>query len=289
MTRCIEFYQKCEREGPDWCGKLPDAVRQIENYLDLCNEIAARGTPKETTFVGLPEGAARPLIKEQNPDVKDKVISSIAKSLNEGRNLVTGEFSKDRITAGDVVKAIQKVRYENLPKPEIPEGIYRVVYADPPWKYSNSIKQAMNNNTTVPTDYYPTMTTREICEIPLPNIEDNAVLFLWATSPLLEDAFDVIDAWGFEYKSSFVWDKGRPFFGYYNAMRHEFLLVATRGSCTPDSNTLESSVLTFPKTQHSAKPPEIRDMITRMYGNGQRIELFAREKIDGWDTYGNQL
>ncbi len=119
--------------------------------------------------------------------------------------------------------------------------------------------------------------------------EPDAVLFMWVTSPLLAECFPVVDAWGFQYKSSFIWDKVGHNFGHYNSVRHELLLVATRGSCLPDDRTLHDSVLSIPKSDvHSQKPEEFRRMIDSLYTWGKRIELFAREQVEGWDAWGNQ-
>jgi hypothetical protein len=127
---------------------------------------------------------------------------------------------------------------------------YRVIYADPPWSYGD--KQNIEGLGGA-VKHYPTMPLQDICALPVP-AADNAVLFLWVTSPLLEDSFKVINAWGFKYKSSFVWDKVAHNMGHYNSVRHEFLLIATRGSCTPDVPKLLDSVVSIERTEHSRKP-----------------------------------
>jgi len=99
--------------------------------------------------------------------------------------------------------------------------------------------------------------------------------------------FEVIEAWGFKYKTSFVWDKIKHNMGHYNSVRHEFLLVCTKGSCLPDNKKLFDSVLSIEKTEHSNKPEEFRNIIDTLYIYGNRIELFARQKVDGWDSWGN--
>lgn len=170
--------------------------------------------------------------------------------------------------------------------PEPIEGKYRIIYADPPWSYSN----ARFGGTTTPDDYYDLMTIKELCEMPVKEaLEDNAVLFLWVTSPLLKEAFEVIEAWGFEYKTSFVWDKIKHNMGHYNSVRHEFLLVCTRGSCQPDTMRLFDSVVSVERNRHSEKPEEFREIIDTLYPNGNRIELFARKEVAGWDAYGNEV
>jgi len=165
---------------------------------------------------------------------------------------------------------------------------YRLIYADPPWQYNDGMK--IDGYTGVG-DHYLSMPLDAICKMPVRQItEDNAILFLWVTSPFLEDSFRVINSWGFKYKASFVWDKVGHAMGHYNSVRHEFLLVATRGSCTPDHIKLFDSVQSIQKTRkHSEKPEEFRAIIDTLYTWGSKIELFARTAPEGWDVFGNQI
>lgn len=176
--------------------------------------------------------------------------------------------------------------------PPLPTGRYRVFYADPPWKYGNSGVITGDDNYGRAERHYPAMSIGELCALGgqiKAMAEDDAVLFLWVTSPLLAECFPVIDAWGFTYKTSFVWDKVRHNFGHYNSVRHELLLVCTRGSCLPDVPTLHDSVLTIERSdKHSEKPEEFRRMIDSLYTWGSRIELFARCRVDGWEAWGNE-
>lgn len=163
------------------------------------------------------------------------------------------------------------------------EKRYRVIYADPPWSYSDKQNIEVLGGAE---KHFPTMALDEICGLPVPSAED-AVLFIWVTSPLLEEVFKVIRAWGFRYKSSFVWDKVAHNMGHYNSVRHEFLLICTKGSCTPDIPRLFDSVVSIERTEHSRKPAEFREMIDTLYTHGNRLELFAREAPEGWDVWGN--
>lgn len=177
--------------------------------------------------------------------------------------------------------------------PPLPESNkYRVFYADPPWHYGNSGIIGETDHYGHVGRHYPSMTIPELCALgsQLRKMSENdAVLFMWVTSPLLEDAFEVINAWGFRYKTSFVWDKIKHNFGHYNSVRHELLLVCTKGSCTPDSKTLHDSVVSLERSdKHSEKPEEFRTMIDSLYTWGKRIELFARSCSDGWDAWGNE-
>jgi N6-adenosine-specific RNA methylase IME4 len=203
------------------------------------------------------------------------------------------EQKKKEITphsvSSEIRKRLREEKYKNLPKPEMPKDEYRIIYADPPWAYNDKCNDGAIQSSGADM-HYPTMSIKELCEMELPRISDNAVLFMWTTSPLLEDSFKIINAWGFTYKSSFVWDKVKHNMGHYNSVRHEFLLLATKGSCTPDNMKLFDSVQSIERTKHSEKPEKFREIIDTLYTKGKRIELFARKKLsDNWDVYGNEL
>ena len=107
---------------------------------------------------------------------------------------------------------------------------------------------------------------------------------------MLPDALQVIDAWGMTYKTSFVWDKIHHNYGHYNSVRHELLLLATRGSCLPDSKTLHDSVVSVERSDtHSAKPDEFYAIIESMYTAGPYLEMFARRRRKSWETWGNEV
>jgi len=168
------------------------------------------------------------------------------------------------------------------------EKKYKVIYADPPWDYG------LNNRTGFGGDastHYTTMTMQELYDLPVKDLaEENAVLFIWVTSPFLEKSFAVIHAWGFTYKASFVWDKIKHNMGHYNSVRHEFLLVCTKGSATPENKKLFDSVQNIERSKtHSEKPEEFRDIINTLYPSADKIELFSRINVEGWDTWGNDI
>jgi N6-adenosine-specific RNA methylase IME4 len=163
---------------------------------------------------------------------------------------------------------------------------YRVIYADPPWQYGNDQTQALPGSTR-PDDHYVTMPTEQIAALPVRHIIlDNAVLFLWTTTAHLEEAFQVVKAWGFAYKTNIVWDKVKHNYGPYISVRHELLLIATRGACTPEKSGSIPSVQRIERLEHSEKPEEFRVIIQQLYPFGQRLELFARKTSPGWDTWG---
>jgi N6-adenosine-specific RNA methylase IME4 len=169
----------------------------------------------------------------------------------------------------------------------LPAAKYRVLYADPPWSYHDKADTGAVQAGGAE-QHYPSMTLDALCALDIQSISaDDAVLFLWVTSPLLGDCWPVLAAWGFTYKASFVWDKVKHNMGHYNSVRHEFLLICTRGRCTPDVGDLFDSVQSIERTTHSTKPDEFRTIIDTLYPHGKRIELFARRTAEGWDTYGN--
>jgi N6-adenosine-specific RNA methylase IME4 len=170
---------------------------------------------------------------------------------------------------------------------------YRIVYADPPWFYSQVIEKYGPAER-----HYPTMTQEELCALGddiKEIITSDAVLFLWSTAPKLKDAFEVAESWGFRYTGAqFIWDKVKHNYGHYNSVRHEILLICVKGSCTPDSDKLIDSVQTIERSRkHSEKPEQFRDIIDAMYPNGKRIELFARQIPQNtqriWDIWGNEI
>lgn len=161
---------------------------------------------------------------------------------------------------------------------------YGVILADPPWRFEpysrdTGMDRAADN-------HYPTSSTDEICILPVPAAKD-AVLFLWATAPMLPDALRVMSAWGFAYKSHLIWAKDRIGTGYWARNKHELLLIGTRGSIpAPSPGTQPESVIEAPVERHSAKPEAFRDLIERLYPTIPRLEMFARSGRPGWDLWG---
>lgn len=163
---------------------------------------------------------------------------------------------------------------------------YGVIYADPPWRFEPYSRETGMDRAA--DNHYPTMTLGDICALEVPAADD-CVLFLWATVPMLPEALLVMQAWGFRYRSHFVWLKDRAGTGYWNRNRHELLLVGTRGDIpAPAPGEQYSSVIDAEVGAHSAKPPHFAEMIEDMFPNLPAIELFAREPRQGWDVWGNE-
>jgi len=188
-------------------------------------------------------------------------------------------------SAAELRRQISEQRRIEAAETPLPAGVYDVIYADPPWDYSNSGFKGSAN------EHYPTMPTNELCALPVQKfIGIDSVLFMWATNPLLEDALMVMKAWGFEYKTNFCWIKNRSTYGklgFYVFGRHELLLIGIRGSFLPVEKF--ESVIEVNKSKHSKKPKEVYDIIETIYPNSQYVELFAREHREGWQSFGNEI
>lgn len=168
---------------------------------------------------------------------------------------------------------------------DLPQQEYEVVYADPPWRY--------DQGTCRPSDAieerYPTMELHEIKALHVP-AADSAVLYMWATAPKLSEGIEVVDAWGFEYKTCAVWDKQRLGLGHWFRINHELLLVGVRnGYPTPDTDARRKSIFSEERREHSRKPDKVRRHIERAHPEASKIELFAREGHVGWDVWGNEV
>lgn len=184
---------------------------------------------------------------------------------------------------------------------------YDIIYADPPWRYQDKSCEGACAK------HYNTMSVEEICALPIANLSaKNCILFMWATYPQMQEALKVIAAWGFKYKTiAFQWVKLNQnvqlnnftiatvqdilhkacFFGLGRWTRGntECCLLATKGKPHRENNAV-SQLIFAPLTKHSSKPPEARDRIKTLMGGGtQAIELFAREHVEGWDCWGNEV
>ena len=172
-------------------------------------------------------------------------------------------------------------------------GQYRVILADPPWQY-----RVWNEDTSAAhgaaKHHYPTMTLGTIKALPVAALADrNAALLLWVTMPCLPQGLQVMEAWGFEFKTTaFTWVKlnrnGTPFLGlgHYTRGNAELCLLGTRGRIRRQSASVPQ-VLFAGKRQHSRKPDEQYDRIMRLFA-GPYCEVFARQRWPGWDVWGNQ-
>lgn len=188
------------------------------------------------------------------------------------------------LTQDAILKAARKAQQPALARVRaLPPGTFDLILADPPWQ--TDFRRGTGRDTE---NHYPTMDLLRIKRVAVPMLSaPHCVLLLWAISSMLPEALEVLSAWGFEYKTSFVWVKGRPGTGYYWRAEHELLLLGTRGEPgAPPRSCRVPSALFARKRAHSQKPTQVYDMLEAMYPQATRLELFARAKRPGWTVWG---
>ena len=170
----------------------------------------------------------------------------------------------------------------------------QIIYADPAWSFKTYSQKGQKRSAI---RYYNTLSINDICKLPISDIsDDNCTLFLWAIDSMLPEAFRVIKEWGFIYKTvAFTWIKENiksdGYFtgmGYWTRCNPEQCLLATKGKPKRISKSVKQ--LVFSKRQeHSKKPDIIRNNIVELCGDLPRVELFARQKVKGWHSWGDQI
>jgi N6-adenosine-specific RNA methylase IME4 len=162
-----------------------------------------------------------------------------------------------------------------------------VVYADPPWRFVVGSEKGLTRTSAA--NHYATNDLDTIKALDVDSIAaDDAVLFLWATQPMLDQALDVLISWGFHYVSHLVWLKNRVGTGFWVRNKHEILLIGVRGHVpAPPMGTQPESVIEAPVGRHSAKPEKFLEMIERMFPHLPKIELYRRGPArPGWSCWG---
>ena len=177
---------------------------------------------------------------------------------------------------------------------------YQIIYADPPWKYGDRV---MNKGHGGRFDslqlHYSSMTTKEICSLPIKEMcDENCLLFIWTTDSHIPDCLKVISSWGFVYKTvGFYWLKTSPKtglpspnLGKWTQKNGELCFLATKGKCSQFIKDRKiHQLIQEPRSKHSKKPLETKRRITKMFGDVPCIELFARQRTPGWDVWGNEV
>jgi len=255
----------------DTSSKTNKSKRTIERGIQIANNIDPE--VKEEIWDTKLEDHKTDLLKISKlvPEKQKKVVEKIKK--------------KEAKRVRDALVKIREEENENKPKPEVPKGEFELIYADPPWQYNftESLTRSIEKE-------YSTMTLEEIKKLEIPSSKD-CILFLWCPAPkLYPEGMEVIKAWGFEYKTCMVWVKDRIGMGYYARNRHEFLLIATKGSPgTPKPKNRPDSIINAKRGKHSKKPEITYKLIEQMYPKKKKIELFARNERKNWNSWGNEV
>jgi N6-adenosine-specific RNA methylase IME4 len=235
--------------------------------------------------------------------VKQKAAPEVRKAVEEGKLSLNAAAKIAELPKDDQKKVMQHDRPDQAVKKlsreineqelaakqtALPNKRYGVILADPEWSFEPYSRETGMDRAA--DNHYPTSATDQICERDVGSIAaDDAVLFLWATVPMLPDALRVMEAWGFKYKSHAVWAKDRIGTGYWFRNQHELLLVGTRGKIpAPAMGTQWPSLIDAPVGRHSEKPIKSYELIEHYFPTLPKIELNARNRRDGWDAWGNE-
>jgi len=267
QRRHLNDFQKVELSLP---------LEEIEAELAK-QRVLEHGRTQQPLGSNEPGGRARDIVAKKI-GVSPTTFQRAKVIIDHGSEKLKESLRKGKMSIAYAYEMIKKTEGSEG-TPPLPEGVFNVIYADPPWEYFLPLRGSPNM-------HYQTMTTEEICKLKVPAAE-NAVLFLWATNPKLEDALKVMNAWGFEYKTNMVWVKDKVGTGYYFRGQHELLLVGKKGGMSaPLEENRPHSVLVASREKHSHKPQAVYELIEKMYPGQKYLELFGTEKRKGWVTWG---
>jgi N6-adenosine-specific RNA methylase IME4 len=173
-------------------------------------------------------------------------------------------------------------------------GDYQIIYCDPPWDYKGQEQFYVNKETSSALKHYPTMKLSEMKEMKewIESLcDDDCLMFMWTSSPHLDQAIELMKSWGFKWSTiGFVWDKQMVNPSYYTLSQVEICLIGKRGRIPkPRGARNIRQFVSEKRGKHSKKPHEVRKRIEQMFPTQKKIELFAREKHDGWDSWGNEV
>jgi N6-adenosine-specific RNA methylase IME4 len=263
------------------------SARTLEDYKRMSDafEITLRNV--ELTYNHHKEVAS---IKKIGTDKQGKLYLSDEPDKDKIEELLKEAEKRKRsvVELREQVRDYKEWQRQHIAAANEPEK-YAVIYADPPWQYNSGDQHSTEEQETVLGDHYPSMVLDDIIKLPQAKLAaTDSLLFLWCTSPVLEEAFSVINSWGFNYKASMIWDKVAHNVGHYVSVRHEILLIATKG-IPPKVTKLVDSVYSEERSEHSRKPVYFRNVIDELYPQGKRIELFCRGQVPShWDSWGKE-
>lgn len=272
-VKCIDT----QKEIATAAGVSHDTVSKVERIQETAAPELITALRESKVSINAASDVAT-LPKEEQAELVARGAKEILQAAKEIRAARTEERRNERL------QKIVEISTGNAPVGSVAER-YPVIYLDPPWRYEHaeSESRAIENQ-------YPTMSLDEIKAMDMSQVAfDDCVMFMWATSPKLAEAFEVLDAWGFSYRTCAVWDKQKIGMGYYFRQQHELLLVAVKGQPpTPAPADRPSSVFSYPRGHHSAKPHEVYEVIEAMYPTLPKLEMFCRTPREGWGVWGNQ-
>lgn len=291
--RCED--RACGVEGPNadarfgrWCVEnfnTPESRFTIRNARRLWSVFGERQS--EVEFI--PQSALYMLAEPKCDAVREDLIDELRESGNRVRVIdirdAVKRMTSERRQARSGVVSIEQSKactVDDLGRLIEKGKQFSTIYADPPWQYGNQGTRAATEN------HYSGLSVEELMQLPIRQLAaPNAHLHLWTTNAFLFDCQRIMEAWGFEYRSCFVWVKPQMGLGNYWRVSHEFMLFGLRGK-SPFLSRSEMSWGEYPRSIHSRKPEEVRKKIEKV-SPGPYLELFGRMPVRGWTVWGNQI
>lgn len=227
----------------------------------------------------------------KSQDLNKTEILQLAKEPKEKQKKIIQKIKEENLTGSEAIKAVKKEeRKKDIEKQKkaidkglkTPTGKFDVIVLDPPWSYESD--DNYDPETRRAANPFPSMSQDELLKIKLPS-KDNSVIFLWTTHKHIWSAKELLDAYGYEYKATMVWDKGSIGMGVRFRYQCEFCLVGIKGKPFW-SNTTHSEIIHGKRREHSRKPDEFYELIEEITA-GEKLDYFSRERRDGWSSYGN--
>lgn len=276
-----------QKEAAELFDISPDSIQRAKKVLADADPAIIEMVRKDELAISLAAQVAKFPKKDQLKALRSTKVKARAVA-DEDKAKKSAEVRKKRI------KTIQSRVANNKPL-STAGGPFSLIYADPPWRYEATGQSGSRLRIE---NHYPTMEVEDICALPVASIcDDDAMLFMWVPSSLLEDGLQVLKAWGFKYVTQAVWFKNGggnvDYQGGVFYQSHESILVGRRGNGlpAPKPENKVSSVIVAPREEHSKKPEKVYDVLETMYPEFKDnfCELFARNTREGWLSWGNEV
>ena len=279
--------------------KVQLALKEIEIEKKLAQERQKSTLPtkgqkgfQKSVPNGMHTGNTCDIVSEKT-GISPRTVARLKKIIDEGSEEMKRDVASGKKSAAFAERFIRMEKIHTNPIP-LPDGKYKVILCDAPYKYDYEAEGAPN---------YPTLSEEEIIDLkdikgrPITDVfASDAIIFFWAPMPKLQEALHILQAWGFSYKTAMVWSKEKEGVsqqgtGHYVIGTCEQILIATKGKPgVPLPKNRPIGILRAPRTRvHSQKPDILKHWIEKMYSNEKYLELFARETTNGWTPWGNHL
>jgi len=252
-------------------------IERDAKYADAIDKIAEVVPDKIETIKALPKVDAV-FLANKAPEEQTKIIETIVNNPQQTvKKAIQGIKQQEK-------EADYRQRVEEIKRKDIVAELPDLLLVDPPWKYDFT----ETNNRKIE-NQYQTLSVIEMKDH-LPETKKDCLMFMWATAPKLKEAFELIDLWGYSYKTHAIWDKQMIGSGYWFRGQHELLLVATKGNVSPPIvENRVSSVFEEKRTKHSKKPECVYEWIEKAFGDKIKLEMYARERRSGWLSLGDEV